>query len=53
MDKNKLTSILNLLSGTLFFVAALIGKNYTYIPIGCCFLVLGIMNSKKVRRNQK
>lgn len=42
MKNKRLTSILYLISGALFFVAAFIGKNYVFIPIGCCFIVLGI-----------
>lgn len=48
-NKNKLTAILYFVSSILFFISALIGKNYVFIPIGCCFVVLGIKyNNKKV-----
>lgn len=47
MDKQKLTSILNLIAGILFFITAFLGKNYVFIAIGCCFIVLGIANIKK------
>lgn len=53
MENKKLTSILYLISGVLFFVASFIGKNYVFIPIGCCFVVLGITNSNKKDNNSK
>ncbi len=47
-NKNKLTAILYFISSILFFISALIGKNYVFIPIGCLFVVLGIKyNNKK------
>lgn len=47
--RNKLTVMLYFVSGILFFISALIGKNYVFIPIGCCFVVLGIKyNNEKV-----
>jgi len=46
-NKNKLIMILNIISTILFFLAGIIGQNYVYIPIGCCFLVLGIVNGRK------
>lgn len=46
-NKNKLTSILYFISSVLFFIAALIGRNYVFIPIGCCFVILGITYNKK------
>ncbi|WP_315110007.1 hypothetical protein [Clostridium intestinale] len=53
MKNKKLTSNLYLISGVLFFVAAFINKNYVLIPIGCCFVVLGITNIKKKDGNSK
>ncbi len=47
MKLKNLTSILYFISGGLFFIAALIGKNYVYVPIGCCFIIQGITNSNK------
>ncbi|WP_017414328.1 hypothetical protein [Clostridium tunisiense] len=44
-SKEKLVRMLYLLSAILFFIAAIIGKNYVFIPIGCCFIVLGITQS--------
>lgn len=53
-DKRKLTKGLYLLSGILFFVAVLINKNNVFIPIGCCFVVLGITyGSEKHNANKK
>ena len=46
-NKNKLAAILHFISGILFFISALIGKNYVFIPIGCLFVVLGIKYNKK------
>ena len=45
-NRNKIITLLNFISGICFFIAALIGKNYVFIPIGCCFVVLGILNGK-------
>lgn len=42
----KLNSLLYIIAGVLFVVAALIGKNLFFIPIGVCFFVLGIVNRK-------
>ncbi len=47
MDKYKITSILYFIAGILFFISSIIGKNYVFIPIGCCFVILGITYSKK------
>ena len=44
-SKNKFTSIIYFISAILFFIAALIGKNYVYIPIGCCSVIFGIKYS--------
>ena len=53
MKSKKLEYILYLISGILFFVAALIGKNYAFIPIGCCFIILGINSGYSKDRNGK
>lgn len=47
MDKNKWNSILFEIAGILFLIAGIIHKNYVFIPIGCCFITLGITNGKK------
>lgn len=44
---NKITSLLHIVSGVLFIIAALIGKNKVFIPIGLCAIVLGFINMKK------
>lgn len=48
----KLESVLYLLSGICFFIAALVGKNYVFIPIGCCFVILGVTNAKNKPNNE-
>lgn len=45
-NKVKISAVLYLCSGIFFIIAALIGKNYVFIPIGCCFIILGIINGK-------
>lgn len=47
----KLDSVLYLLSGICFFIAAIIGKNYVFIPIGCCFVILGVTKEKDKSNN--
>lgn len=44
---NKINSLLYIVAGVLFIVAALIGKNMVFIPIGLCFIILGLVNRKK------
>ena len=43
-NRKRIIMLLNAITAILFFLAALIGKNYVFIPIGCCFLTLGIVN---------
>lgn len=45
--KKNLHSILFLIAGALFFISAMIEKNYTNIPLGICFIVLGISEKEK------
>jgi hypothetical protein len=45
-NRNKLLMLLNSISGLLFLLTALIGKNNTFIPIGCCFITLGLLHGK-------
>ena len=45
IKNNKLTQVLYFIAGVCFFISAIIGKNYAFIPIGCCFIVLGIINN--------
>lgn len=42
MRKNNLEGVLFYIAGILFLVAAVMKKGYINIPLGCCFLVLGI-----------
>lgn len=37
---------LYLLAGILFFLAAILGKNFVDILLGCCFIILGINRRK-------
>lgn len=46
-------TVLFVLAGILFFIAALIGKNYVFIPLGCCFIVLGIVTRKDKSKDNK
>ncbi len=39
-DKKRVAVIAYLAAGILFTIAALLGKNYVLIPIGCCNFVL-------------
>ena len=43
----KITSILFLVAGLLFVVAALVGKNYVFMPVGICFVILGIVHGRE------
>ena len=52
-NKNKLIVLLNFISGICFFLVALIGKNYVFIPIGCCFVTLGIVNGNNNNKESK
>ncbi len=48
MKKSKrITALLYFLAAILFFISSIIGKNLVYIPIGCCFICLGIVYSRK------
>lgn len=47
MNKKNLDSILFLISGILFFISAIIQKDYMFIPLGCCFVILGINGISK------
>lgn len=41
-NKNKFNAIINFICAILFFIIALMDKNYYFIPVGCCFIVAGI-----------
>lgn len=45
--KKDLSNILFLIAGVLFLISAFVGKNYTHIPLGICFFVLGITINQK------
>ncbi len=47
MNMRKITTILYFAAGIMCFIASIIGKNYIFIPIGCCFVILGIIYNKK------
>lgn len=47
MNKDKWNCILYCVIGILFFVAAILHKNYVFVPIGCCWIILGIINRHK------
>lgn len=47
MKLKKSKSILNLLAGVLFLMVAFISKDNVFVPIGCSFLVLSVVNSTK------
>ncbi len=47
-NKNKVTVTLYFTSGILFFISALLSKNYAVAPIGCFFVVQGIKYNKKM-----
>jgi len=51
-NSKRATAILYLLAGILFFIASIIGKNYVYIPIGCCFVCLGAVYGNKKNRSK-
>lgn len=49
MGKHKITSILYFIAGIMFFIASFIGNNFVFIPIGCCFVIVGTTYSKNDR----
>lgn len=51
MNKKNFDGVLFLIAGALYFVAAVLYKNYINIALGCCFIFLGI--SKRSKRNKK
>jgi len=52
-NSSKLNKLLFLISGVLFFIVAFIGKNYVFIPIGSCFVVLGCTRWEKSNDKNK
>ncbi len=47
MNKRNLSAILYFLAGILFFVDAILTKNYVYYGLAACFVALGCMYLKK------
>lgn len=47
MDKRNLDGVLFFIAGILFLVAAMINKDFINIPLGCCFVILGISKRRK------
>jgi uncharacterized membrane protein HdeD (DUF308 family) len=52
-NTKRITELLYLIAGILFFISAIIGKNYVFIPIGCCFICLGIVYGGKKKSDDK
>jgi uncharacterized membrane protein HdeD (DUF308 family) len=50
-NTKRITESLYFLAGILFVISAILGKNYVFIPIGCCFICLGIVHGSKRRTN--
>ena len=48
MNKKNLDGVLFLIAGILYFVSAVLYKDYINIPLGCCFVVLGISKRSKI-----
>lgn len=40
----KWSCFLYLLAGFLFILSAFLGRNWIYLPIGLCFVALGVVN---------
>ena len=47
MNERKLEATLFFISGILFFISAIINKDYVLVPLGCCFVILGIGRIRK------
>ena len=47
MNKKNFDGVLFLIAGALYFVAAVLYKNYINIALGCCFIFLGISKRSK------
>lgn len=45
-NTKKLSAVLFIIAGIFMLISAIVGKNYTFYPIGACFIILGIVNSK-------
>ena len=51
-DHRKLIFILNIVAAMGFFLATIIGKNMTFLPLGCVFLILGLAQTQKPKPGQ-
>jgi len=49
----RLAPILFLLAGIMFIISAVIDKNYTYVALGACFIVLSIVFGVKDKNKPK
>lgn len=46
MKKNKLSAILFEIAALFWFINAVVSKDWMFIPIGLCFVALGIVNAR-------
>lgn len=46
MKKNKLSAILFEIAALFWFINAVVSKDWVFIPIGLCFVALGIVNAR-------
>ena len=51
-NQNKIAGILFFIAAILFIASAIIGKSFYFIPIGCCYIVIGFVFIKKKPPNQ-
>ncbi len=53
--KNKFNTItiINLIAAVLFILAGVVGDNKVFIPIGCCYIAIGIANLRNRNANNK
>ena len=52
-NRKNIVVLLNFISGFCFLLAAVLGKNHVFFPLGCCFITLGIINHRKNRNDKK
>ena len=53
--QNRVAGIIFIIAAIFFLLAAIIGESYYFIPIGCCFIVLGVIfiNKKPSNKDDK